>query len=362
MILIGILISIIIILSISLIICIVRSKAKLSTVNGRLFIYTESFGLGIPDYQGLPKKDIVNQNFEKVALVIPWVGKVLSPSVLPDQSPTLKKVQDQYGSDRVELWVALYMANDGWFSLCAGCQKNCGSCPNDPKPTKCADQFKSCLTQYLFPKNKNKYNITGLLFDNEFYSGEKTADVAQSIERYVADLGLNIKLAWSGAMCEANSSSPPNPSECGNHGRGTKEWDFCLGQLYTNSTTSYYQGSCNCDATNFWKEFAGYEFVDVNRAVPMVCGAGNCQENQGSVGSSCVDERLLPGQIEELIQAKPSDVPNFAIWYGTLDGHTKWNTGTQIPVGKTKGCVTKKAVPDGACWTKCCDSWQFLGS
>ena len=47
----------------------------------------------------------------------------------------------------------------------------------------------------------------------------------------------------------------------------------------------------------------------------MVCGSGNCVQDSGK----CIDERLTPTTIINLLNSRPKDFnwKNFAIWYGT---------------------------------------------
>ena len=154
----------------------------------------------------------------------------------------------------------------------------------------------------------------------------------------------------SGSDC--NGSPQQNPNK--NKQVGQKMWDICLGQIYTEGdpySTWFYNDNNknNCaeyggidnkgNKWNFWQalnQATGCQsgcpkWNGINtqfpcgcmeyRAVPMVCGSGNCQEtvNFSGVSVKCLDERSTGQKISNLIKIpKPNpSFTNFAIWYGT---------------------------------------------
>lgn len=166
-------------------------------------------------------------------------------------------------------------------------------------------------------------------------------------------------------VCSTGGS--PNPTlQTDLWGINTIPWDVCLAQVYTEGISEaprtgfpfpvYQQGTtgngCAQATSDFW-ERVNYAFGCQNntcaglapggkvpnphpppsalwapceglekRGVPMVCGAGNCQEPDQN--GACLDERMSGKAISALIKSRPSINPftDFAIWYGS--GHQKF--------------------------------------
>ena len=120
----------------------------------------------------------------------------------------------------------------------------------------------------------------------------------------------NVKLAWTTSLGNAKNETPGGVES-------SRSWDYCLGQAYTDNTNDLYSSTCTPSST-FWtgvKNRLGDSPAD--RGVPMVCGSGNCLRDT----DTCIDERLTPKTIINLLNSRPKDFnwKNFAIWYGTGD-------------------------------------------
>ena len=182
----------------------------------------------------------------------------------------------------------------------------------------------------------NNYDIQGIIIDDEGMEKSfrpKVINLYQYLKKK-----LNIKIGWSQGLASTNKICPKNSNPC-------VQWDYFLAQVYTTDydynyyyTTKKNNKGDNC--TIFKKNNNGtYDFDDnshsltksnsiygnlyysyihqiknPNYPVTMLCGSGNCQENNG-----CIDERKSTKDIFDLICNRPKNFPfkNFAIWYGT---------------------------------------------
>lgn len=295
---------------------------------GILFLYPESKGFNVPDFGGFPDAKTVQDNFHTIAVVANHTGDFVSQW----NDPSVTKLQSDTGLPLVK-WLAYYFGTDSsWACMCnwKGCKKGSmgamgRSC------SECALVVKKQITSDI-----QKYNITGILFDDEV--GNPLC-IVQAMEN-IKDL-FGIQLGWTKSVGSAKQSSPER--------LGNKEWDICLGQAYTDTTTDLYNDSCSF-SPEFWTNVAKrYDStVPENRGVPMVCGSGNCQEIEG-----CIDERMTGAQISALLKSRPPPSEfkwrNFAIWYGSYANPSNCN--------ETTGKCCKNSSSE--CSTKCCNKWSM---
>lgn len=296
---------------------------------GILFLYPESPGFNVPDFGGFPDAKTVQDNFHTIAVIGNHAGNFVSQW----NDPNVVKLQKDTGLPLVK-WLAYYFGTDSsWACMCnaKGCAK--GSMGGMGK--SCNDC--SLTVKKQISSDIQKYNITGIFFDDE--EGDPTC-IVQAMEN-VKDIFPNLQLGWTKSLGSAKATSPDLV--------GNKDWDVCLGQAYTDTTTDLYNGNC-AFSPDFWTNVAKRydDTVPANRGVPMVCGSGNCQEIDG-----CIDERMTGSQISALIKLRPPASQfkwrNFAIWYGTYANPSNCNK-------KTNKCC-KTTAPE--CGVKCCDKWSM---
>ena len=133
-----------------------------------------------------------------------------------------------------------------------------------------------------------------------------------AVDKYKKDTNIDVKLGWSPDKELKNAGSNTGP-----RGHGNRKWNTSLAQAYTNDTLNLYSSSCNT-SSDFWDNI---DITMDGQVVPMVCGAGNCQgELRNGKKWVCIDERLSPGKLENLINSRPAKFANisFGIWYGTI--------------------------------------------
>lgn len=249
------------------------------------------------------------------------VATLASNQALPGSYPAKElsiwdAVANAYNaSKRMERFVNLYFscAGGAFAPLCACDIKNATQTRAD-----CAAGIESYIqATYL----AHGVSLAGISFDNEQGDPSK---IVYGMETVGARLGL--KLAWTGALAHMRDPNPV-PSQ------STVDWDYSLGQAYTEGNTQPLYAAAGCAAVpNFFEVLVtqlrvllpGPQPFWQTHMVPMVCGGGNCQETPADYyhpGGSCVDERLLPSALQELLaQPRPSSyaLRNLAVWYGRM--------------------------------------------
>ena len=109
---------------------------------------------------------------------------------------------------------------------------------------------------------------------------------------------LNYQLAWTPDNINCLLGNP--------RAEGNLNWTYCMPQLYTDSTQWAYSTSGCSPAKDVWSQIMNRTWTPFDpdpsdpywktHYVPMFCGAGNCQEQAGSIHQLgvCIDERLSP--------------------------------------------------------------------
>ena len=313
---------------------------------GTLFLYPESAGFTVADFGGFPDAATVKNNFHTIAVVANHAGDYMSQW----NDPHVQALKSASGLP-VTKWLAYYFGKDSnWACMCNWGVKGDTTSTNPPYPTctprptdsttqKFTDvkDCTSCTQAVLIEVSKNvqQHQISGILFDDEV--GQPTC-IVEAMEQ-AKDKFPSLQLGWTKSLGNAKQSSPEN--------LGKLQWDICLGQAYTDTTTDLYNGNCNF-ASTFWTGVASkYDSsVPANRGVPMVCGAGNCQEVDG-----CIDERMTGTQISQLLNKRPPPGQfkwrNFAIWYGSYANPSNCSGGQ---------CCKNN---DPKCPNGCCNAWSM---
>lgn len=362
----GVTIVVILVLSIIIIVVLTRPKASPPTpgpptpspqvIEPTLFLYPESSGFNMNDFDStkqFPSGEVIKNGFNSISVVAnrsadDWKDHWTDPKV----TQLIKKT----GLPLVK-WVAYYFGKTG--NLCAcnyTCNVNgqpgsptipcCGGPDNVDKET-IKSYPQNCYTDVvdLITKEVKENGISGVLYDDE---ENDPSFIVQALNK-VRDNIPGLKLAWSKDLGATHFTSPGNKSP-------NKEWDFSLGQAYTGDLTNknlYGMKSCSF-SPEFWNQLGKIlNGANVNRAVPMLCGAGNCQEipQNSQQGDTCIDERMTSEQIEELLKKRPPDFKwkNFAIWYGKFPG--KWSN---CYGNDGKCCFNDKS---SNCDVGCCGGW-----
>lgn len=293
----------------------------------RLFLYPEVLGFNVADFGGFPDPDVVKENFDGIAVIANAAS-----STFADMWSN-SKVQTLVSDSGVPLkrWLSFSFDSTTIYCSCrtatvpGACVKNEDTCktPDDPLTLSSCDAVAQDMIRIV---GKNQ-PIEGILVDTEV--GDPTC-IVLAFEK-VARAFPGLRLAWSTSLGAASLSSPKN--------EGSMIWDVCLGQAYTDTgTRPLYTGLCNF-SSSFWPTLSKLlANTPASRGVPMVCGAGNCQDKNG-----CIDERMTGAQITDILKSRPDTFRwrNFAIWYG----------GYRNP---SFGCVNS----DSSCTTGCCDKWK----
>lgn len=338
----------------------------------RLFLMPESKGFEVEDvipFQDandsfLLDPDVVKSNFDKIAVVMNYAGPIKDGMW---SSPPIKKLLDVTNLP-IEKWILFYFGVDDAPVIKGGVKGgiNGGYC-NDSKRT--AKQIANGVVPYNDISCNNvvvdnmlnaviKYGADGIMFDDEVGSTPHIVNVMELVkDKYdKANAGKTLKLGWTLELSSGKYKSPK--------GLGGKDWDFCLGQAYTDTTIDIYKWAdskikdeqrykCVMDTSetqafvdNFWKTVEQYMLnVPPERGVPMICAAGNCQGDVSQLnqltptklnpkGFDCdIDERMSGKTISAIINDNNSKYKNFAIWYGTFGstsaGGCEWGGNTK---------------------------------
>jgi hypothetical protein len=279
----------------------------MTTNDSRLFLYPEAKGFEIPELENvnnLMEPSIVSNNFTKIAVIAnaSYSPKTTLAGLSKQWNHALPQKLSNESNVPIEKWASFYFGDY---------------------------EYGENQVKEIFPDlTSNPNNIVGIIFDNE---GVDTKQVVKLFETLNKNIGIQI--GWTLAPGSAKNIGPKDPQT--KKVEATIEWNVCLGQAYTEGIpgTYYKTTNTNCSdfSDNFWmniaKEF-GCPSLDTcdsdskyvanfSRGVPMICGAGNCQEKFNTI--QCFDERMTPDNISNLIERRPSGYPwnNFAIWYGT---------------------------------------------
>lgn len=314
----------------------------------RLYLYPEVNGYNITDFKGFPSPKVVEANFGGIAAIANSAGRKYNRDYTtldnfwgPDDSMVemWNKVEKNYPNMYVEKWIAYDFGPSSPFCSCNA--KGCNGGPNIP-PT--CDQVATLIVNDI-----KKYKLAGILFDDEVGDCAKiVATMQDAVDKYKKDTNIDVKLGWSPDKELKNAGNDKGP-----RGYGNRKWNTSLAQAYTNDTLNLYSSSCN-PSPNFWSNI---DITMDGQVVPMVCGAGNCQGELSSVSSSkwqCIDERLSPAKLENLIKSRPPKFKNisFGIWYGTIN-ETSPKGGCKMP-----NWSPPPSSPS-ACQSGCCDTWKI---
>ena len=300
---------------------------------GTLYLYPESQGFDVKDFGGFPPADIVRESFHTIAVI---ANHASGDEMIKKQfnNPQVIQLQQESGLPVVR-WMAYYFGVDSALF----CDCNIKGCTLEGTPQNCANCKQELLKQ--LHKDVQQYNLTGILFDDEVGDPTCIVDAMESVK----SIYPTMQLGWTKSLGNAKEMNPSN--------LGKLDWNICLGQAYTDTTTNLYNGSCNF-ADDFWEQILKTKYdsaTSSSRGVPMVCGSGNCQEING-----CIDERMDGKQIGELLSKRPPpDVfkwRNFGIWYGTYSNPSNCN--------KKGKCCSVNNQENTVCETECCDNWAMM--
>ena len=314
---------------------------------GILFLYPEALGfIAEPGLKGvrelnndathLPTADQVKGHFETVAVIANT-----SAANWREMWTLPKDLNTKYENEgiSVQKWASFYFGSEG----------------------NGMEMLKKCFGENL--KGPNTHAIFGIFFDNEDIPSDNWQKVTQAmltVKNYVErpsgpdDNGGPVQIGWSSAVASAirrhplqpNTGSNPVQPECtkktiGNPKKLRCKWNYCLGQAYTEGEPYRYypkDGACRF-SDDFWKDVGdafgcpnldecrpvqnppGIDVAGLYRGVPMLCGAGDCQEKVPfSSDGEFNDERRTNDQIFDLLNSRPDNFPwkNLAIWYGTF--------------------------------------------
>ena len=346
--------------------------ALASTTNqtkGSLFFYLESPGFDVPELKmhdssgtlGLDPKVIFDNFSECIVIANASHSMKISAGI-----PRITAVEEQWNNQKVKKLCSdasgvVQIPIRGWVSFYLS--EPYGA----PLPSGGTTTYKLGIAAIneLFPKSNDKYtnphDISGIMFDNE--GVQHIHAVVDLFENIKNDTGT--KIGWTLAPGSAKNCGPKDLNKCNpswtstnkvgvciddgvsvkpaTHGINKIPWDICLAQLYTEGEplTKWFfdeaaKNGCATFSSDFWtgvaKAFGCPNITTcgtllpppdglpceglTSRAVPMVCGSGNCQETVGK--TTCYDERMSGKSISDLIDERGDTLfRNFAIWYGT---------------------------------------------
>jgi hypothetical protein len=174
--------------------------------------------------------------------------------------------------------------------------------------------------------------VSGIHFDNESV-GDNLNGIVMSMTKLAKEKGL--QLSFTRGVRDCTSRVLPG---------STKEWDYCLGQTYTNNTADLYTsapcGHVDLDKAMGVHEWGARDIITTDGfSTPMYCIGGNCQGDArpgkhcpGNGCIPCLDERLNEDGIVEVAKRASSEFPNFGLWSGA------YNTATYKPPGCPDRC------------------------
>ena len=341
---------------------------NITSPKGYFFVYPEAKGYTLDELTGvnsLPSETVIKKNFKTVVSIGNSASKVIvNKATGKDRlEESFEFVEKQYPNMKVIRWMAYAFNTDSLFCMCNSksdpdsCAKSIKTICSIIKDVDCS-AASSCAegAKRIIQSDISKYDLKGIMFDDEYPgSGSKIIPIFEKLKQ---TSGGTLMIGWAGDIRRADKG----PTDKEKYGTKSTTWDFCLGQAYTANTLDLYNGGCSAfDDSIFWKNLADREISSKHTiAVPMVCGAGDCQgdTNIGSVGFKCVDERLSGIQIEKLIDAKPDAMHDFAVWYGT---HPVFKGGIAKSGCEphTNDCCYVSEDNMKECSTGCCAEWQL---
>ena len=251
-------------------------------------------------------------------------------------------IQENYPNMNVEKWIAYDFGKTSPF---CNARKNAPKCAKYGKEGGPKNPPLASRMITLIKKDIKKYTLDGIIYDAEegaTYNGKGSAVYVMT-----SAAPKNVKLAWTLSLGSAKKETPDGVES-------SRSWDYCLGQAYTDNTNDLYSSNCTPSST-FWtgvKNRLGDSPAD--RGVPMVCGSGNCLIDTGT----CIDERLTPKTIINLLNSRPKDFnwKNFAIWYGTGDTFGMCNQSKSSQCPTTENYEDKSSCSVNLTWL-----WITLG-
>lgn len=221
-----------------------------------------------------------------------------------------------------ELWIQFDVELSDSMPTVTNCKKNVNDC------------FNAMETAY---NNYNKQiRVSGIYFDYE--DVVNLSVITEAMEKLATK--YNLQLAFSRSISDCKKRT---------FGQSQKEWDYCLGQTYTDETLDMYLG-VDCGQIDLTKVKKAWRLgiKDDGYSTPLFCGAGNCQElccvPYDLTNNSCTnkywsncnytkdknnnkkctdpgpkrDERLNVKTISEIFNDGDieSSYPNLGLWYG----------------------------------------------
>lgn len=155
--------------------------------------------------------------------------------------------------------------------------------------------------------------ITGLYFDNESVNDEQ--NIVNSMNAVSNKFVPKLKLGFTKGI-----------KNCSTNILDGVEFDYCMGQTYTNETADLFLDNCGKismdKAMAMWMNSNPY-LLD-GFSTPLFCGGGNCQRDMDSANNTycCLDERLYTDSAASLMEYMNSDemrmkFPNFGFWFGS---------------------------------------------
>ena len=319
---------------------------------GTLFIFVEAKGFNTSDFESLPNSEFVNKTFQKVVIIFPVL---ISWGKYPDKTTKIQEELIEYlndnlkGYDNIEYALNIYWQSDGFMCGCLdqtevgekyACEYDGCGAPVSSKSatTNCPDSIKNCVTDQIEIMNKQTKDgksISYLFSDLEGIKNDTKShqNVIDQMEKLAKE---GYKLGWTEGRQSARLEAP----------KGSENpdlWNFDLIQMYTDNTEEIYK---NCKVSSEILSLLSNSRPS-EKAVPMICGSGDCIEGS--------DDRLNSQEIKNLIESRPTDyfTKNFGIWYGAFPPPNCDDEGKNCTYN-AQGWSTE----DENCSKGCCNSWH----
>lgn len=361
---------------------------------GKLFLYFDGWS-SISSPPSLPSNAV--EFFDTVAIVAPN-SPDLSTAKVEKLWNAVESSTVQLLGLKAERWLKLDFSVADVANCDSGLMNACNGQCTQHSQSDCTAQIATVMKAYA------SLQVVGIVYDNEGAGnpkGSKNAPLCPlGTQKIVAGLQAYatqqpVSLAWTAAMGDVKLSNPlmlyktvagtpyrsckdasgQDLSGCSCDALASVEWTHSIGEAYSlggaqahglyppdgcairgniNPWLGRYGGSGSNNNTGLFPfellTEPGHAGNAHSRAVPMVCGGGNCQEKyppcedlDGDVlcpdHKVCIDERLDTNALSDLLSKRPSpqsatwcvDIynapapvvckktdpfPNFAIWYG----------------------------------------------
>ena len=166
--------------------------------------------------------------------------------------------------------------------------------------------------------SKSLGKISGLHFDQEAV-GDNLDGIVKSMEKVAND--HNLELSFTKGIKRCTQRSPNG---------GTKDWNYCLGQTYTDNTANIYKptgcGEASLDVMMGPDYWGRPGIITGGYSTPLLCAGGNCQGDADMMTKAdpdpsvmdCWDERLTTAGMNDIIsRIDQHKFPNIGFWYGT---------------------------------------------